>query len=96
MGPTTRPPTGPVSATTSTWLTSATRTCWLLTDGDKGGAYNLGNGLGFTVREVIETVREVSGRSFRVTESDRRPGDPGVLVAEHSLTTGLVAETGPA
>ena len=56
-----------------------------LTDGDKGGAYNLGNGLGFTVREVIETVREVSGRSFRVTESGRRPGDPGVLVADASL-----------
>lgn len=55
-----------------------------LTDGHKGGAFNLGNGSGFTVREVIETVREVSGKSFRVTESGRRPGDPDVLVADAS------------
>ena len=56
-----------------------------LTGGDKGSAYNLGSGSGFTVREVIETVREVSGRSFKVTETGRRPGDPGVLVADASL-----------
>ena len=55
-----------------------------LTDGHKGGAFNLGNSSGFTVREVIETVREVSGKSFRVTESGRRPGDPDVLVADAS------------
>jgi UDP-glucose 4-epimerase len=55
-----------------------------LTGGHKGGAFNLGNGSGFTVREVIEMVRELSGESFRVTESGRRPGDPGVLVADAS------------
>jgi UDP-glucose 4-epimerase len=43
--------------------------------------YNLGNGKGYSVREVIETAREVTGRDFAVRESARRPGDPAVLVA---------------
>ncbi len=44
-------------------------------------AYNLGNGRGYTVRQVIETVRSVTGRDFRVVESPRRVGDPAVLTA---------------
>jgi UDP-glucose 4-epimerase len=43
--------------------------------------YNLGNGRGFSVREVIETVRRVTGRPIPAKESPRRPGDPAVLVA---------------
>lgn len=43
--------------------------------------YNLGSGLGFTVREVIDSVRRVTGRPVAVEECDRRPGDPAVLVA---------------
>src|SRR5882724_3156047 len=43
--------------------------------------YNLGNGRGFSVREVIETVRKVTGQAIPATESPRRPGDPAVLVA---------------
>jgi UDP-glucose 4-epimerase len=43
--------------------------------------YNLGNGQGFSVREVIETVRRLTGRSIPTKESARRPGDPAVLVA---------------
>lgn len=43
--------------------------------------YNLGNGHGFSVREVIESVRKVTGRDFKVVEEPRRPGDPAVLVA---------------
>ena len=42
---------------------------------------NLGNGHGFSVREVIDTVRDVTGRDFDVREEARRPGDPAVLVA---------------
>ena len=70
-----------------------------LMGGDKGRAYNLGNGSGFSVREVIETIREVSGRSLTVTESGRRPGDAGVLVAGRIARQGcigLVAEAIPA
>ncbi|MEU8462482.1 UDP-glucose 4-epimerase GalE [Streptomyces sp. NPDC029003] len=42
---------------------------------------NLGNGNGFTVREVIETARKVTGREIPETAAPRRAGDPAVLVA---------------
>ncbi|MCX4747122.1 UDP-glucose 4-epimerase GalE [Kitasatospora sp. NBC_01287] len=42
---------------------------------------NLGNGSGFSVREVIESVRRVTGREVPVVTAGRRPGDPAVLVA---------------
>lgn len=42
---------------------------------------NLGNGSGFSVREVIETVRKVTGREIPETLAPRRAGDPAVLVA---------------
>ncbi len=44
--------------------------------------YNLGNGKGYSVRQVIETVKKVSGRNFKVTKAPRRPGDPPVLTAD--------------
>ena len=44
--------------------------------------YNLGNGQGYSVREVINTVRRVSGRDFKVVEADRRPGDPAFLTSD--------------
>ncbi|MBV9381668.1 MAG: UDP-glucose 4-epimerase GalE [Streptosporangiaceae bacterium] len=43
--------------------------------------YNLGNGAGFSVREVIEVCREVTGHDIPATVAPRRPGDPAVLVA---------------
>jgi len=43
--------------------------------------YNIGNGQGFSVREVIESVRRVTGRPIPVEECPRRAGDPAVLVA---------------
>jgi UDP-glucose 4-epimerase len=43
--------------------------------------YNLGNGLGFSVRQVIETARRVTGREIPVKEEPRRSGDPAQLVA---------------
>jgi UDP-glucose 4-epimerase len=43
--------------------------------------YNLGNGKGFSVREVIETARRVTGHGIPVREVARRPGDPAILVA---------------
>ncbi len=42
---------------------------------------NLGNGTGFSVREVIATCREVTGHPIPVASAARRPGDPAVLVA---------------
>lgn len=46
--------------------------------------YNLGNGKGYSVREVIETVRKVSGKDFTVVQSQRRAGDAAVLVCDPS------------
>jgi UDP-glucose 4-epimerase len=43
--------------------------------------YNLGNGEGFTVKEVIDTAREITGRTIRADAGPRRAGDPAVLVA---------------
>ncbi len=45
-------------------------------------AYNLGSGRGFSVREVIEVCRRVTGRDVAEREAPRRPGDPPVLVAD--------------
>lgn len=45
-------------------------------------AYNLGMGRGYSVREIISAVREVTGRDFRVVEQTRRPGDPPRLFAD--------------
>jgi UDP-glucose 4-epimerase len=43
---------------------------------------NLGNERGHSVREVIETVKKVAGKDFKVVETDRRPGDPPILTAD--------------
>jgi UDP-glucose 4-epimerase len=45
------------------------------------GIYNLGNGNGYSVKEVIETVKKVTGRKVAAVDSPRRPGDPARLVA---------------
>ena len=43
--------------------------------------FNLGNGRGFSVREVIEAARQITGHAIPAIEGARRPGDPAVLVA---------------
>jgi len=43
--------------------------------------YNIGNGRGFSIREVIESARRVTGHAIPVEEVPRRPGDPAVLIA---------------
>lgn len=49
---------------------------------DQGSrVYNLGNGQGFSVKEVIETAREVTGHPIPAEVTVRRPGDPAVLIA---------------
>lgn len=52
-----------------------------LRSGKDSRAYNLGNGQGFSVRQVIETVEKVTGRSVPREDAPRRPGDPAKLVA---------------
>ncbi|GAB4590188.1 UDP-glucose 4-epimerase GalE [Nocardia sp. IFM 10818] len=43
--------------------------------------YNLGNGAGYTNREVLDTVRDVTGTDFPVHIAERRPGDPAICIA---------------
>lgn len=52
-----------------------------LASGVPSGVYNLGNGNGFSVREVIETAERVVGAPIAVQDGPRRAGDPAVLVA---------------
>lgn len=47
----------------------------------KKGFYNLGNGQGYSVREVIQTCEKVTGQRIQTVEKPRRPGDPPRLVA---------------
>lgn len=54
---------------------------YLMNDGDSA-AYNLGNGHGFSVQQVIDVARQVTGRQIPVNEGMRRSGDPPRLVAD--------------
>ena len=58
-----------------------------LLGGAMGCSYNLGNGCGFSVREVIESVKKISRRNFPVNVVGKREGDPAVLVADASRAT---------
>lgn len=51
----------------------------------KSASYNLGNGNGFSVRDVIETAARVTGKKIKVEDGPFRSGDPAVLVADSSL-----------
>ena len=51
---------------------------------------NLGSGTGYSVREVLDTVAEVTGREVPVVEAPRRAGDPPVLVASNELAGQLL------
>lgn len=53
-----------------------------LLGGDESSFYNLGNGRGYSVKEVIEVAREVTGCDIPVVECERREGDSAVLVAD--------------
>ena len=51
-----------------------------LLNGGNTTVFNLGNGQGFSVKEAIDTAKIVTGREIKVVMSDRRPGDPPILV----------------
>lgn len=56
-----------------------------LVDGGESRCLNLGNGRGFSVKEVVEMAKKVTGINFKVTETERRAGDPPELVADSKL-----------
>lgn len=52
-----------------------------LAEGGESNIFNLGNGVGFTVKEVIDTARKVTGDEIKAVVSPRRAGDPAQLIA---------------
>lgn len=56
-----------------------------LMNGADSQAYNLGNGNGFSVQEVIDTAEQVTGRKISIVNGPRRDGDPARLVADSRL-----------
>ena len=61
-----------------------------LLNGGNSDIFNLGNGNGFSVREVIETAQKVTGKGIKVIECDRRPGDPPCLVGSGEKATKIL------
>jgi UDP-glucose 4-epimerase len=53
-----------------------------LRDGGDSTTLNVGYGRGFSVREMLDTVAKVAGKSLTIVEAPRRPGDPPTLVAK--------------
>ena len=54
---------------------------YLCNDYSQSTDFNLGNGNGYSVKEVIQKVKEITGKDFRVVEQERRDGDPSTLIA---------------
>jgi UDP-glucose 4-epimerase len=51
-------------------------------DGAESNVFNCGYGHGYSVKEVIDACKKVTGIDFKVEETERRPGDPPILVAD--------------
>lgn len=52
--------------------------------GKPSNCFNLGNGDGYSVRQVLDTVRDVTGNNFEIRVFPRRDGDPAILIADAS------------
>ena len=52
-----------------------------LLSGEESAVYNLGNNRGYSVREVVELAKKITGKNMPVLEAERRPGDPARLIA---------------
>jgi UDP-glucose 4-epimerase len=57
----------------------------MLLEGSKSKRYNLGNGIGFSVIDVINTVKRITEKKILTIDAGKRPGDPGVLIADSLL-----------
>lgn len=64
-----------------------------LKNGGESNVFNLGNGVGFSVKEVIETARKVTGHPIPAVVSSRRAGDPAVLIASSTKAKEILGWT---
>ena len=48
----------------------------------RSDSFNLGNGQGYSVRDVVDVARKISRKEIKLTEADRRPGDPPKLISD--------------
>jgi len=55
-----------------------------LFEGEESEVFNLGTGKGYSVKEIIDTAKEITGIDFKVEEAKRRQGDPARLIADSS------------
>ena len=62
-------------------LLSAVMMLGLLAGCGSSDVFNLGNGAGYSVREIIETARRITGKEIKAVVEPRRGGDPSVLIA---------------
>jgi len=56
-------------------------------------SFNLGNDRGHSVREVVDMVRRKAGENFKIVESERREGDPPVLISDSRRAKGILGWT---
>lgn len=63
---------------------------YLNKDKQQSTFFNLGNGKGFSVKEVIDKVKDITKKNFKVIEKDGRKGDPSVLVADDTKARKLL------
>ena len=56
-----------------------------LINGGSGGAFNLGTGRGYSVKQVLEAINAKTGKDLKVENAPRREGDPPILVADATL-----------
>ncbi len=54
-----------------------------LLEGGKSDVFNCGYGMGYSVKEIIDTVKKITGVDFKVEKAPRREGDPPILVADN-------------
>ena len=64
-------------------LLSAVMMLGLLAGCGSSDVFNLGNGAGYSVREIIETARRITGKEIKAVAEPRRGGDPSVLIASN-------------
>ncbi len=61
---------------------------------ERGGSsdvFNLGNGAGYSVREIIDTARRITGKEIKAVVEPRRGGDPSVLIASNKKAAEVLA-----